>query len=1032
MSRPLIALCMIVRDASRTIDALLASVKGSFDEYVFVDTGSVDDTREKIAAFFGLSSEAFDVFDEGGRCYAFAHRVNGGALVRLATFQWIDDFAAARNFAFGLASARWRGYLDADDTFPTSSYLRAWVAKMEEQSPDVNCIAMPYVYKATLSEQDTLRFVRWDDGWSWEGAVHEALRSSDGRRKMSLAKAFVVHHDKTPDEEHKSGERNIRIIQKRYAETRGDPETGPMWAYHYAQAAQVCGEFSLARELLIECLDGLSTTNIGYIARQALVEIAIDRGDLDEALHFALQALAFNQERAEALWMLGMVHTLRKEFTQAVASFDTARQTERMPVRTSRDPWFEDGYVKVQAALAYVTVDRNNDAKQMLNEIPEPLRHNPNVRDLFVEVNARVMERDGLHAVTSLVDFLIWDTEPTKAMRLLDECVPAAVAHRPEIAAAKRFLQKKLVHLQSWEDYKACYAAIPESVYHTDTHHRAQVLDHDRVKTLLDWARTARPNNRAGVISVCAIGFQDGIIEDALLAENEHIHLTVCDVAPQASKGLKELQEKWPGRVTSRPIVNDHYDWFRFGEQPFDAVTIFEVIEHLPSDKHAFSVLRNMLRADGKLFLSTPVARYWVEPYLTDAKLAPAWYGHVRAHNHVSLWRLLRLYGFNGELREGNDCTFVANMTAGPILYEPNDKVSIFVPSTPTPFGPHSAGTGFLGGSEECVIHLAEHLAKLNLEVTVYAPEYRDERGRVRGYNGVLWRSPDEFDPLGDHGTVLFWRCPHVLPQVKDAPYQKLLWLHDAFYRAPPEAYEAADKVLVLSDAHAECIRVADGYDGDVHRVSNGIDVEQFDQLFDEDNAHRERYSVIYASSPDRGLERLLDMWRSLKLIVPQATLNAYYSWDGFIAKHPKDAERLLQKAEDLKDAGVTVHVKGVSQPELHRAFRRADVWAYPNSGIVETFCITAAKAAAAGAWPVVSNAGALHQTLGPWGDRPAVDDLNIDTAEGVRLFLNALVTRLQNPPLNLERNAMRRWAIDRYGWPTVAQEFAKLIRSAT
>lgn len=63
---------MIVRDEEHPLGRCLDSVSGVFDEIVIADTGSTDATKD-VAARFG------------------AHIID---------FPWIDDFAAARNFAF--------------------------------------------------------------------------------------------------------------------------------------------------------------------------------------------------------------------------------------------------------------------------------------------------------------------------------------------------------------------------------------------------------------------------------------------------------------------------------------------------------------------------------------------------------------------------------------------------------------------------------------------------------------------------------------------------------------------------------------------------------------------------------------------------------------------------------------------------------------------------------------------------------------------------------------------------------------------
>ena len=78
---------MIVRDEARCLERCLASARPWVDGIVVLDTGSVDATVE-IARRHGA---------------------------RVAHFEWIDDFAAARNAALAASDADWRLVLDADE-----------------------------------------------------------------------------------------------------------------------------------------------------------------------------------------------------------------------------------------------------------------------------------------------------------------------------------------------------------------------------------------------------------------------------------------------------------------------------------------------------------------------------------------------------------------------------------------------------------------------------------------------------------------------------------------------------------------------------------------------------------------------------------------------------------------------------------------------------------------------------------------------------------------------------------------------------
>ena len=67
-----LSLCMIVKDEGKTLERCLNSVKSFINEIIIVDTGSKDNTVE------------------------IAKKFNA----KIYKFKWIDDFSAARNFAF--------------------------------------------------------------------------------------------------------------------------------------------------------------------------------------------------------------------------------------------------------------------------------------------------------------------------------------------------------------------------------------------------------------------------------------------------------------------------------------------------------------------------------------------------------------------------------------------------------------------------------------------------------------------------------------------------------------------------------------------------------------------------------------------------------------------------------------------------------------------------------------------------------------------------------------------------------------------
>ena len=101
-----ISLCMIVKNEEAVLARCLDSVRDAVDEIVIVDTGSTDRTKE-IAR--GYTEKVFD-------------------------FEWIDDFSAARNYAYAQATMDYQMWLDADDVLPACE--REKLLRLKQTLPD--------------------------------------------------------------------------------------------------------------------------------------------------------------------------------------------------------------------------------------------------------------------------------------------------------------------------------------------------------------------------------------------------------------------------------------------------------------------------------------------------------------------------------------------------------------------------------------------------------------------------------------------------------------------------------------------------------------------------------------------------------------------------------------------------------------------------------------------------------------------------------------------------------------------------------
>lgn len=266
-----------------------------------------------------------------------------------------------------------------------------------------------------------------------------------------------------------------------------------------------------------------------------------------------------------------------------------------------------------------------------------------------------------------------------------------------------------------------------------------------------------------------------------------------------------------------------------------------------------------------------------------------------------------------------------------------------------------------IGGSETAVIQIAKLFQQEGWRVDVYC-----HAGRWEGeHDGVGYWEPERLRADEECDVLVVWRNPagHALPVRSD---RKLLWLHDHNYGPAAQADLAAwPVVLGVSAYHADFLRRA--YDLDADRVSyvpNGIDLARFAEPV------RKKLQCVYASSPDRGLDLLLDLWPLIRGD-EECELHVAYGWHGLDNLVKMGRRDLLpfkeQMQAKIKGTEGVVWRDRLGQGELAQLYSESYAMLYP-SHFLETSCISAMEAMAGGCVPVTSSAGNLKDVVGDAG----------------------------------------------------------------
>jgi glycosyltransferase involved in cell wall biosynthesis len=138
--------------------------------------------------------------------------------------------------------------------------------------------------------------------------------------------------------------------------------------------------------------------------------------------------------------------------------------------------------------------------------------------------------------------------------------------------------------------------------------------------------------------------------------------------------------------------------------------------------------------------------------------------------------------------------------------------------------------------------------------------------------------------------------------------------------------------------------------------LKNGIG-KPFEKYLDMD-IEKEKNSMIYASTPFRGLVHHLEIIPAVRKVVPDCKLYVYSSMNTYQSNEDsyKDMYELLKKMDGI------VYSEGISQTELADKMSKVEILSYPNT-FPETSCITVLQAMACGCVIVSSDSGALYET---------------------------------------------------------------------
>jgi glycosyltransferase involved in cell wall biosynthesis len=437
-----LALCMIVKDETDDLDRALKTV-AQFVDGVFI-THTSKDNEDKIREI----------------CKKYNATYN--------TFEWVDDFSKARNFAMSQITKEYTHmmWLDCDDAVLGGSFIPKEFKEMVELNQ--KALSAEYYYMITDLGRDHFfktgrvmvdqlvqthyreRIVSLGGEFEWAGKLHETLVPHTVEMDVGKTDSFKILHLADQKRIADSTVRNIRILEKAREEElksgTADARTTFILARCYFDQMTEDG-LKKAESLFMEHIDKSGWDEEICQSWNYLSNIYQVRGDLPNALKSGFEALKVDPRFPEVYSSIAMTYLLSNRWERAyfwakkgLAMEDPVTTIVRKPLPTMSQLLL----ALAQSALKLNMLDESWAAFHKLNQL-SPDR--PEIKGFLMLTSDLVKEREVTKSYFDLSN-LLSESEQKEKLSALVASIPSIYAGNPILSQLKRDYTEPI----KWED----------------------------------------------------------------------------------------------------------------------------------------------------------------------------------------------------------------------------------------------------------------------------------------------------------------------------------------------------------------------------------------------------------------------------------------------------------------------------------------------------------------------------------------------------------------------------------------------------
>jgi UDP-glucose:(glucosyl)LPS alpha-1,2-glucosyltransferase len=191
----------------------------------------------------------------------------------------------------------------------------------------------------------------------------------------------------------------------------------------------------------------------------------------------------------------------------------------------------------------------------------------------------------------------------------------------------------------------------------------------------------------------------------------------------------------------------------------------------------------------------------------------------------------------------------------------------------------------------------------------------------------------------------------------------------------------------------------------------------------------KDKISLIYHTTPWRGLAQLINIFKNLKL--DNVELNICSSTkiygEKFDNKMGKNYERLFDECKNTKNVN---YLGFIDNAKIITLLEKVHIFSYPSIW-PETSCIAAIEAMASGCEVVTTNLGALYETCAPFGTFVNFNKNLVDLEKDFLMTLESSIKNFWSEKNQKKINLQREATNIAYSWNARSEEWLNFLNKA-